>query len=1303
MANVAEADGLAGTGLTATATEGTSFSGAVATFANTGFPNNTAGDFTATIDWGDGTTDTGVAVTVAGGSGSDLTVSGSHTYADEGSFIPIVTLTDDAPGTASATATGVANVAEADVLTVIGASGSSGSLGGEQVVSTVTVTFADTGYPANTPSDFTATIDWGDGTTVTTTVTGSAGNFTVSGGHMYTDEGTFIQKVTLTDDAPGTASATLTGTFTVAEADVLEVAGGLSFAATEGTSFTGQVATFINTGYPGNPASDFTATIDWGDGTTPTTGTVSGSGGFLTVSGSHTYADEGTYGTTVTLTDDAPGTASATANGFGIVAEADTLSGSGLSTTATEGSTSSVAVATFSDTGYPGNTASDFTATIDWGDGTITAGTVSGGNGLFTVSGSHAYADEGSFNPIVTLSDDAPGTASATVTGTAVVAEADVLVGTGLTVAPTEGTTFSATVATFSDTGYPSNSPSDFTATIDWGDGTITVGTVSGGDGTAFTVSGTHTYTDEGSFTPIVTLTDDAPGTATATATGAANVAEADVLSGTATSISTTEGNTFSGQVATFTNTGYPGNPASDFTATIDWGDGTTDTTTVTGGAGSFTVSGTHTYVDEGTFTLKVTLTDDAPGTASATATNTAVVAEADVLSGTGISIDVTEGQSFSGQVATFNNTGYPGNPASDFTATIDWGDGTTTSGTVSGTSGFFTVSGTHTYADEGRFTPIVTLSDDAPGTASASVSAVAIVEETDALIASGLSVTPTEGTTFTGAVASFTDTGYPGNSPSDFTATIDWGDGTTTTGTVSGGSGVFTVSGSHTYADEGTNTTTVILTDDAPGTASATATGIATVQEGDVLVPNGITFTGTEGYLFSGAVASFSDTGYPDNSPSDFTATIDWGDGTTTAGTVTGGSGTFNVSGNHLYKTSASFDVKVTLTDDAPGTASATASSTAAIQEQLMAVGTGAGQDPLVKVYDAVSGNLIASFDAFDPHFLGGVTAAVGDVNGDHVPDIIVAAGPGGGPHVKIIDGTKLSMVDSNGEIDNAALLASFFAYDPSFTGGVFVAYGVSNGLSQVITGAGPGGGPHVKVIDGSEIKTVQSNGEISDSALVAQFYAYSPFFTGGVRVAAADLNGDGVLDIVTGAGPGGGPHVKAIEGTKLNLLQNDGQIADSALLGSFYAYTPTVQPSGGVFVAAITVGGKPIIVTGDGSAADGAVDGPLVKVVDATKLNMLQSNGEIAGAALLGNFFAYDPSFQGGVTVGADEINGDTNAEIITGAGPGGGPHVKVIDGNQLDNLQPNMEISDAALLDSFYAFSPFFNGGVFVGAGT
>ena len=94
----------------------------------------------------------------------------------------------------------------------------------------------------------------------------------------------------------------------------------------------------------------------------------------------------------------------------------------------------------------------------------------------------------------------------------------------------------------------------------------------------------------------------------------------------------------------------------------------------------------------------------------------------------------------------------------------------------------------------------------------------------------------------------------------------------------------------------------------------------------------------------------------------------------------------------------------------------------------------------------------------AFDPTFTGGVRVAVGDVNGDGVEDVIAAAGPGGGPNVKVFSGV------------DGSLMFSFFAYDPSFTGGVFVAAGDTNndGKADIITGAGAGGGPHVKVSAG-------------------------------------------------------------------------------------------------------------------------------------------------------------------------------------------------------------------------------------------
>src|SRR5205823_274490 len=167
--------------------------------------------------------------------------------------------------------------------------------------------------------------------------------------------------------------------------------------------------------------------------------------------------------------------------------------------------------------------------------------------------------------------------------------------------------------------------------------------------------------------------------------------------------------------------------------------------------------------------------------------------------------------------------------------------------------------------------------------------------------------------------------------------------------------------------------------------------------------------------------------------------------------------------------------------------------------------------------------------FFAFDPSFHGGARVATGDINGDGVPDVIVAAGPGGGPHVKVFDGTNL------------ALIRSFFAYAPGFTGGVQLAVGDvdGDGFADIVTGPGAGGGPNVKVFSGA------------DNSVLLSFYAFDRRFTGGVSVAAGDVRNAGRVDIAVGAGPGGGPHVRVFNG-------KTGQQVSGAL-GSFFAYDPS------------------------------------------------------------------------------------------------------------------------------------------------
>jgi hypothetical protein len=172
-----------------------------------------------------------------------------------------------------------------------------------------------------------------------------------------------------------------------------------------------------------------------------------------------------------------------------------------------------------------------------------------------------------------------------------------------------------------------------------------------------------------------VTIKDDGAGTAAATVTSTATVAENDVLTGTAAAISATEGQAANSvTVATFTDSN-PSAPASDFTASINWGDQQTSTGTVTLSNGVFSVTSSHTYADEGSYSVTVTIKDDGAGTATATVTRTATVAENDVLTGTAAAISATEGQAANGvTVATFTDSN-PSAPASDFTASINWGD----------------------------------------------------------------------------------------------------------------------------------------------------------------------------------------------------------------------------------------------------------------------------------------------------------------------------------------------------------------------------------------------------------------------------------------------------------------------------------------------------------------------------------------------------------------------------------------------------------------------------------------------------
>ena len=245
------------------------------------------------------------------------------------------------------------------------------------------------------------------------------------------------------------------------------------------------------------------------------------------------------------------------------------------------------------------------------------------------------------------------------------------------------------------------------------------------------------------------------------------------------------------------------------------------------------------------------------------------------------------------------------------------------------------------------------------------------------------------------------------------------------------------------------------------------------------------------------------------------------------------------------------------------------------------------------------------------------------------------IAAGSGQGGLVSIFNA-------------NGTPRQTFAPYGTGYQGAITVAQGDVNGdgVADLVTGTGAGVAPHVLVLDGNTL------------AVISSFYAYAEQFLGGVRVAAGDVDGNGEAEVVTGTGPGSAPNVCVFNGTT------------GATQQSFYAYAP--EYLGGINVAAgdVTGDGKADIITGSGVGVS-----PHVVVFDS------------ATAQAIYSFYAYLPQFKGGVNVGAGDVDGDGKVDILTGAGPGGDPHVKVFSG------------ADGSQKQSFDAFAVDFNGGVSV----
>jgi hypothetical protein len=340
--------------------------------------------------------------------------------------------------------------------------------------------------------------------------------------------------------------------------------------------------------------------------------------------------------------------------------------------------------------------------------------------------------------------------------------------------------------------------------------------------------------------------------------------------------------------------------------------------------------------------------------------------------------------------------------------------------------------------------------------------------------------------------------------------------------------------------------------------------------------------------------------------------------------------------------------------------------------QTRAMAFFALGGSSGRVQIRRVIDGSLLYEFDPFGAFFNGGVTVAVGDVNGDGIPDLVTGAAAGN-PNVKVFNGGAIvygSFMPSN---PAGSLVTSFFPYALNFNVGANVAVGDINrdGFGDIVTGADVGN-PDVRVFNGRDIAT--GNFNPTGASLLAQWFPYGLNFNIGANVGVGDVNDDGFADVVTGA-TAGNPDVRVYNGK--DIAQGTFNPVGASLLAQFFAYGLNFNVGALVAVGDVNGDGFGDVITGS------SVGNPQVKVYDGRAI----ATGSFAtfnpDASLLTSFFAFNVDANIGVSVGAADFTGTGRADILTGATTGT-PSYRVVDGLSTGILPPAINGIDGVASD-------------------
>jgi hypothetical protein len=335
-----------------------------------------------------------------------------------------------------------------------------------------------------------------------------------------------------------------------------------------------------------------------------------------------------------------------------------------------------------------------------------------------------------------------------------------------------------------------------------------------------------------------------------------------------------------------------------------------------------------------------------------------------------------------------------------------------------------------------------------------------------------------------------------------------------------------------------------------------------------------------------------------------------------------------------------------------------------------LSVVGTGPGATARINLNDAETFTQLATFTPYaglagGGEFTGGVRAITADIDKDGVEDVIVGPGPGIPTEVKVYSGKNFPVSPET------SLFASGYAFETSFTGGVFLSAGDFNGdgYPDIVVSPDEGGGPRVRIVSGK------------DRTLLADFFGIDdPNFRGGARTAVGDVNGDGTPDLVVAAGFGGGPRVAIFDGKSIGP-----GLTPRKLVNDFFVFEQTLRNGAYVAVGDIDGDGFADLIAGGGPGG-----GP--RVLAYSGHDLTQQSGTFTVVA---NFFAGDTNSRGGVPVAVKNIDGDNHADIVTGAGQGSQSVVTTYLGS---SIQPTG--GTPPVYQEYLVFDASFLGGVYVG---